>query len=435
MAKGGTEKTKQTVKGETPKPWQNRIVGTGTEAPDQLLANPRNWRIHPQAQQEGLEAVLDRVGWVQNVVVNRSTGFMVDGHLRVTLAMRREEPEVPVVYVDLSPEEEDLILATFDPISSLAGTDRDHIAALLRGIDSHGDTALDALLEKIAEDAGLVDGLKDGEGGSGLLDGADPDAVPEPPKVPVTKPGDLWLLGDHRLLCGDSTRSEDVDRLTGGQAIDCVFTDPPYAIYGSSTGAGSDVADDKMVRPFFRDVLHQTARVLKPFGHLYICCDWRSWASWWEMARSASITPKNMIVWDKTSPGFGSNYMSQHELLFFGAMSPKEMGKMSGKQTGERMVHGVANIWQVPRAGKGETGDERQHNAQKPVALVQIGLSKSTDPGEAVLDFFGGSGTTLIAAQMEGRRAFLMEMEPKWCDLIIRRWEDTTGQKAELTRE
>ena len=152
MAKGGTEKTKQTVKGETPKPWQNRIVGTGTEAPDQLLANPRNWRIHPQAQQEGLDAVLDRVGWVQNVVVNRRTGFMVDGHLRVTLAMRREEPEVPVVYVDLSPEEEDMILASLDPIAMLARPDQTKLEELIGSV-AEGDPMTAEILKRIAQDA------------------------------------------------------------------------------------------------------------------------------------------------------------------------------------------------------------------------------------------------------------------------------------------
>ena len=179
MAKGGTAKTKQNVKDETPKSWQNRIIGTGTEAPDQLLANPRNWRIHPQAQQEGLEAVLDRVGWVQNVVVNRRTGFMVDGHLRVTLAMRREEPEVPVVYVDLSPEEEDLILATFDPISSLAGTDRAQLTSLLSSVDPHGDAAMAELLARISGDNPVPDFRPADEQDQGRLDETAKQKCPE----------------------------------------------------------------------------------------------------------------------------------------------------------------------------------------------------------------------------------------------------------------
>ena len=154
MAKSAPAKTKQNVKDETPKSWQNRVVGTGEEAPDQLLANPKNWRIHPKAQQDGLEAVLDRVGWVQSVVVNRRTGFLVDGHLRVTLAMRRGEAKVPVVYVDLTAEEEDLVLATMDPLAGLAATDRDQLAALLDAAHQE-DPTLQALLDSISQHEGL----------------------------------------------------------------------------------------------------------------------------------------------------------------------------------------------------------------------------------------------------------------------------------------
>lgn len=146
MAKARTEKTEQTVKSG----WRSRIVGTGEEAPDQLLANPKNWRIHPQAQQDGLEEVLDRVGWVQNVVVNRRTGFMLDGHLRVTLAMRRNEPKVPVLYVDLTPEEEDVILASLDPLAMLARTDQDKLREIIGGVV---DPEMSDLLERIAQDA------------------------------------------------------------------------------------------------------------------------------------------------------------------------------------------------------------------------------------------------------------------------------------------
>ena len=414
MAKGGTEKTKQTVKGETPKPWQNRIVGTGTEAPDQLLANPRNWRIHPQAQQEGLEAVLDRVGWVQNVVVNRRTGFMVDGHLRVTLAMRREEPEVPVVYVDLSPEEEDLILATFDPISSLAGTDRDHIAALLRGIDSHGDTALDALLEKIAEDAGLVDGLKDGEGGSGLLDGADPDAVPEPPKVPVTKPGDLYTLGRHRLLCGDSTNRLHVDRLMDGAKADMVFTDPPYGMDLNTDYAMTNRVHGNTYRPVLGDDQDfDPSPILEWF-------DYCNEIFLWGADYYCQHIPKGGAweVWDKKKDGLDESIGTGFELCW-------------SKQPHKRMV--ARFLWSGFTAK--ERGEARAHPTQKPVALCEWFLNRWGEAGGIVVDLFGGSGSTLIACEATGRACRMMELDPIYCDVIVKRWEDATGQKAELTRE
>ena len=134
------------------KPWECRIVGYGTEYPENLLANPDNWRIHPKEQQEGLAAVLDRVGWVQSVIVNRQTGHLVDGHLRVTLALRRGETSIPVAYVDLSPDDERLVLSTLDPLAGLAATDREMLQQLLEVTDPMGDPQLEDLLAKVAKD-------------------------------------------------------------------------------------------------------------------------------------------------------------------------------------------------------------------------------------------------------------------------------------------
>lgn len=136
--------------------WKSRIAGQGVEAPDQLMANPKNWRVHPKEQQEGLEAILDRVGWVQQVVVNRRTGHLVDGHLRVSLALRRNEATIPVVYVDLSPEEEELVLLTLDPLAGLAGVDREQLRGLLDDARTNADPTIDALLAKIASDGGVI---------------------------------------------------------------------------------------------------------------------------------------------------------------------------------------------------------------------------------------------------------------------------------------
>ena len=151
--------------------WRSRITGTGSEAPDQLLANPANYRVRPKAQREALAGVLDEVGWVQNVVVNQRTGHVVDGHLRVALAISRSEPSVPVLFVDLSEDEERLVLASLDPLAAMATTDE-----------------------------------------------------------AVTKPGDLWLLGEHRLLCGDAGSEADLDRLLDGVTVDLFLTDPRYNV-------------------------------------------------------------------------------------------------------------------------------------------------------------------------------------------------------------
>lgn len=136
-------------------PWQNRIVGAGTEVPTDLLANPKNWRIHPKPQQDALAGVLDEVGWVQQVIVNQRTGHLIDGHLRVTLAMRRNEPAIPVLYVDLDEAEEALILATLDPLAAMAATDAEQLDALLREVTT-GEAAVRAMLAELAEGAGIV---------------------------------------------------------------------------------------------------------------------------------------------------------------------------------------------------------------------------------------------------------------------------------------
>jgi len=260
-----------------------------------------------------------------------------------------------------------------------------------------------------------------------LLASTEPDELPALAEQATTELGDVWLMGAHRILCADSTVRENVLKLMGGKKVDVVITDPPYAIYGSSTGIAADIADDKMVRPFFREVLARCAEVLKPFGHAYICCDWRSWASWWELLRGSGLTAKNMIVWDKDG-GTGSMYTNCHELLLFASHRPLRRG-MTQRIAGER-VTGGRNVWRIPRAGTDETGEQRQHNAQKPVALYAKALEHSTDIGDIILDLFSGSGTAVIAAEQENRVAYVMEVEPRFCDLTVKRWQKFAGKQA-----
>lgn len=393
--------------------FRSRIVRQGEEAPDQLLANPLNFRIHPGEQAQALAGAMGTLGWLTGIIVNERTGHVVDGHLRVKLALQRGEATVPVTYVDLSEEEERLALATLDPISAMAGTDKALLEELLDGIDVE-DAALAEFL------AGLNPGTGEGESnGSG-------EAPPSMPPIPITVPGELIILGEHRLLCGDSTNAEHVAKLLGGETVGMVFTDPPYAIFGSSTGVKSDVADDKMVRPFFREVLRMAKGALKPYGHLYVCCDWRSWSAWWSVAGEVELAVKNAIVWDKGG-GMGGMYMNAHEFIMFASNAPKL--KITGqKRAGERVVADM-NVWRIARANKEEQGEDR-HNAQKPLALVARAVENSTEPGESVLDLFGGSGSTLIACENLGRPCRMMEMEPAWCDAIVSRWETATGLAA-----
>jgi DNA modification methylase len=228
-------------------------------------------------------------------------------------------------------------------------------------------------------------------------------------------------------MCGDSTRDEDVDRLLDGRSVAAVIEDPPYAIYGSSTGIASDVADDKMVRPFFTAIMRQARRILIPFGHVYVHTDWRSWSSLWEGAKLAGLTPKNCIVWDKGDGGIGSMWSQCHEMIGFFANTPPQLSTRSGRKSGERMVHGRSNIQRFSRV----RGSERLHNSAKPLGLLREMINASTEPGDLIFDGFGGSGSVLVACEAEGRGCRAVEIDPRWCDVIVRRWEDFTGLKAE----
>ena len=258
----------------------------------------------------------------------------------------------------------------------------------------------------------------------------DPDDVPEAPEEPVTKPGDLWILGDHRLLCGDSTNIQHVERLMDGQKADMVFTDPPYALFGNSTGVAG-ISDDKMIMPFFRDIFSACRIHVKAFGHIYSCCDWHSCNAINRAASEVTLPAKNLIVWDKGDAGLGGMFMNCHELIWFFTNTPENRNttKSAGK-VGERPVNGVANIWRIKKVPP----KQRSHNAAKPTELVNIGINASSDKGHIVLDLFGGSGTTLISAEETGRRCRVMEMEPKYCDVIVKRWEQFTGKKAMLDK-
>ncbi|MGO8684779.1 MAG: ParB N-terminal domain-containing protein, partial [Thermoleophilia bacterium] len=173
-------------------PWANRIVAHGEESPANLIANPANWRLHPHSQQRALSDVLTEVGLVQSVIVNRTSGHLIDGHLRVELAKAQGQETIPVVYVELTDEEERLILASLDPIAAMAAVDRERLGELLSGIENPD---LTELLEAVAKANHLaLDFAR-----SGLTD---PDETPPTPEEPISKPGDLWLLGNHRLLCG-----------------------------------------------------------------------------------------------------------------------------------------------------------------------------------------------------------------------------------------
>lgn len=400
----------------------------------ELEHDPDNARVHPERNLKAIEASYVKHGQRRPLVAQRKK----DGRIVV----RAGNGQLSVVRNRLGWSHVAVVVVDEDDAEALEFALRDNRSAELAEWGGNLGSLLDSLpdptdlgwepgdLSHLVPELHDVGAHKRRSRAASKPKTAEELGDPEPPAIPRAELGDLWKLGRHFLAVADALSEDNLRRLlekAGGRA-DAVFTDPPYAVYGSSTGIASDITDDKLVRPFFRDVVRQCVRASKPFAHVYLCCDWRSWASWWEVAKGTGLAPKNMVVWDKGG-GLGSMYANAHELIFFGSIRPLRKG-MSQKISGERPAKGK-NIWRIERAGRKETDGERQHNAQKPIELVAKALEVSTDPGALVVDFFLGSGTTLVAAEQLGRRCVGFEIAPRFADLVITRWEKETGETAE----
>lgn len=275
---------------------------------------------------------------------------------------------------------------------------------------------------------------------------------PEPPSAPISKRGEVYELGPHRLGCLDALDPATWARLlvdVEGHGpkrrrekgrVDAVWSDPPYAIYGSSSGVGSGVADDKMVIPFFREILATCGRILPLFGPAYLCCDWRSWPALFDAGRrtgsTAGLEAKNVIAWLKNS-GMGSNWSNSFELVSYWLNMPEALTMSHARVGGIRAVL-VPNVIHESKVH----ASAKLHNAAKPVRLVsrildctEAGRTVDARPKEGrwldvVADPFAGSGTTLIACAETGRRAILTEIEPGYCDVTRKRWGDYARAKG-----
>lgn len=374
-----------------------------------LVAHPQNYREHPPAQRAALQAVLEEVGFAGAVLAredDKGRLILIDGHLRVDL---HTDEEIPVLVLDVDENEAGVLLATFDPMGAMAERNTAKMRKLVEGLKVKGDDTR-ALLERLSRPTGPRKRQ------------VDLDSLPDAPAVPTTQPGDVWTLGEHRLVCGNCFDAPTLAALLEGEKVPMVLTDPPYAIYG----VASDIADDGMVVPFFESMFRAIQDHAEWFAHAYVHCDWRSWAAIWEAAKRAQMTPKNCIVWDKQSAGLGSSYANTHEFVGLFAKLPPEAAVMTVKRVGQRQVH-RPNLIRADRV----RGDDREHNAAKPVSLLSEFIQNSSDPGDVVLDMFAGSGSTLMAADDLDRRGRLVEKSPKWCDVIVARWERVTEGKAE----
>jgi DNA modification methylase len=282
------------------------------------------------------------------------------------------------------------------------------------------DGEIDRWLEELAADVGIE-----------LNDNAGTDTEPEIDKAEELRVkwgvelGQMWKLGEHRIICGDCTDRAVVERLMGGKKADMVFTDPPYALFGNSTGVAG-IVDDKMVMPFFREIFKTSKEFCKLFAHIYVCCDWHSAFAIESSARDISIPAKNLCIWDKGDGGVGAMYQQCYEMVWLFDNSPQRTTLGKGA-TGVRTVNGVPNIWRV-----GRESSNRMHGAQKPTELVKIPITNGSDSGEIVVDWFVGSGTTIIACENLNRKCRAVEISPAYVAVSIERWHQHTGLMPEL---
>ena len=235
----------------------------------------------------------------------------------------------------------------------------------------------------------------------------DPDDIPEVPEKPITKEGDLYILGNHRLLCGDSTNILHVEKLMDGSKADMVFTDPPYNVaFNGRSGKFDIIKNDDLSEDSFDELITgmvEIINILKP-NHYYVWCNWKFYAT-----LQTKLPFKGCIVWAKNVFGLGIGYRHQHEFCLFNAKIDKH-------------IKNESDLWQVKK------DVSYMHPTQKPVELAERALINHKQGN--VIDLFGGSGSTLIAAERLKRQAFLMELDPKYCDVIVKRWEDFTGNTA-----
>lgn len=387
-----------------------------------LLPYARNARTHSDDQVAQIAASIAEFGFT-NPILAGSDGVIVAGHGRLAAAQKLGLELVPVVVLDhLTPTQRRALVIADNRIAENAGWDdamlRIEIAALqdddfdlsLTGFDA------DALAELMAGDEPDVEGE------------ADDDAVPEVSETPISRPGDVWLLGGHRLLCGDSTVAESYDRVLDGEPVDMVFTDPPYNVnYANSAkdkmrGKDRAILNDNLGDGFYDFLLAAlTLTVAHCRGGIYVAMSSSELDVLQAAFRAAGGKWSTFIIWAKNTFTLGrADYQRQYEPILYGWPEGAQRHWCGDRDQGD--------VWNIKKPQKNDL-----HPTMKPVELVERAIRNSSRPGNAVLDPFGGSGTTLIAAEKSGRLARLIELDAKYVDVIVRRWQSWTGKQA--TRE
>ena len=387
-----------------------------------LLPYARNARTHSEEQVAQIAASIAEFGFT-NPILAGADGVIVAGHGRLAAAHKLGLALVPVVVLEhLSPTQRRALVIADNRIAENAGWDEAMLRIELVTLqDDDFDVSLtgfdaDALAELLADE----DGNGDGE--------TDDDAVPEITETPISRPGDVWVLGGHRLLCGDSTKAECFEQLLQGSQVDMVFTDPPYNVNYANTakdkmrGTNRAILNDNLGDGFYDFLLAAlTPTIANCRGGIYVAMSSSELDVLQSAFREAGGKWSTFVIWAKNTFTLGrSDYQRQYEPILYGW--PEGATR---HWCGDR---DQSDVWQIKKPHKNDL-----HPTMKPVELVERAIRNSSRPGNVVLDPFGGSGTTLIAAEKSGRLARLIELDPKYVDVIVRRWQDWTGKQA--TRE
>jgi DNA modification methylase len=425
-----------------------------------LVPFVRNPRMHPDWQIAQIAASIMEFGFVNPILVG-ADGVLIAGHGRLLAAQRLGLPQVPVIVLGhLSEVQRRALVVADNRIAENAAWDEELLRSILEELREEGYD-LDVVGFSDDELAELLGGLGDDD--SRIAPPGDPDFVPEPPPEPVTRAGDLWILGEHRMLCGDATRAADLQRLTDGRFCDAMWTDPPYNVaYEGKAGkiANDDLSASDFAR-FLVSAFSAAAQVLSPGAAVYVAHADTEGLAFRRAFRDAGFKLSGCLVWVKPSLVLGrSDYQWRHEPILYGWKpgaahrwfggrakttvfdSPGAPVRVMPDGTVQVDVGGQvlvisgrelqveAHEGSVIRAEKPARNAE--HPTMKPVGLILEMLENSTRRGDVVLDPFGGSGSTLIACHRSGRSARLTELEPRYADVIVERWQTFTGKEAIL---
>lgn len=374
-----------------------------------LIPYARNTRTHSDEQVNQIVSSIKEFGFTNPVLVDQDN-MIIAGHGRVMAANKLKLDKVPTICLKhLTEAQKKAYIIADNRLALNAGWDEDMLKVELEELNDlefdisllgFEDNEIESLLSEPTE--GLTD----------------EDAVPDLPEEPTTKLGDLWILGEHRLLCGDSTSIDAVDKLMDGNKADMVFTDPPYGVSYQSNRRTKSEKLDVLTND---DRLLDITPIIEVFstGWVFIWTTWKVIDKWIDNT-SAFGYPNNVVIWSKGGGGIGDlkkTFSTDYEM----ALVWNRGNQLCGKRIG--------SVWKVDK----DKAIDYKHPTQKPVALAVEAFDKTTKHGQSILDLFLGSGSTLIAAEKTNRKCYGMELDPKYCDVIIQRWEEFTGNKAELS--